>query len=242
MTKTEFLEKLAFELNHHKVADASEIVEEYEQHFTFKLADGYSEEEIAAKLGDPVGIAEQYDTVTADTKPRGKALTRIGIGIADFFFCILCTLLYAWEIVMTAFVIACAGIASILIANVKLAALSFIPYMPYHCAIILGIAFAALTILSLTGTVYFFGFIRQLTRSYIRFRKNKLSTVSGHGVLPSVSAYPKFSAKIKRLLRWSSLFAATIFAVCFITGFIACVISAGSVEFWHIWGWFGYHG
>ena len=53
MTKHEFMARLASELHKRNVADAADVTQEYEQHFAFKLADGYSEEEIAAKLGTP---------------------------------------------------------------------------------------------------------------------------------------------------------------------------------------------
>ena len=53
MTKSEFMTHLEHELRRRNVADAADGREEYEQHFAFKLADGYSEEEIAAKLGTP---------------------------------------------------------------------------------------------------------------------------------------------------------------------------------------------
>ena len=59
MKKTEFLNKLREELEKRNVADAADILEEYEQHFDLKLADGFFEEEIAARLGDlPAGRAE----------------------------------------------------------------------------------------------------------------------------------------------------------------------------------------
>ena len=51
MTRNEFMARLSAELRRNHVADAADTEEEYEQHFSFKLADGYSEEEIAAKLG-----------------------------------------------------------------------------------------------------------------------------------------------------------------------------------------------
>ena len=50
MTKHEFMARLASELRKRNVADAADVTQEYEQHFASKLADGYSEEEIAAKL------------------------------------------------------------------------------------------------------------------------------------------------------------------------------------------------
>lgn len=60
MTKNEFLSEFTEALNKLKIADAEDIVEEYRNHFDFKLADGYSEEEIAAKLGKPRDLAAQF--------------------------------------------------------------------------------------------------------------------------------------------------------------------------------------
>ena len=57
MTKQEYLAQLKNELKHNDISDEDEILSEYEQHFAFKLADGFSEEEIAAKLGAPAQIA-----------------------------------------------------------------------------------------------------------------------------------------------------------------------------------------
>lgn len=64
MTKNEFMAKLTDELKKRNIEDAADVAEEYEQHFAFKLADGYSEEEIAAKLGDPTALAAQFDAAT----------------------------------------------------------------------------------------------------------------------------------------------------------------------------------
>ena len=48
MTKSEFMTAPASELNQRKIADSDDILDKYRQHFAFKLADGYTEEEIAA--------------------------------------------------------------------------------------------------------------------------------------------------------------------------------------------------
>ena len=61
MTKSQFLQSLETELKSRRLPDAGEILEEYEQHFSFKLADGYTEQEIARKLGSPFEIAVQFD-------------------------------------------------------------------------------------------------------------------------------------------------------------------------------------
>ena len=65
MTKNEFLSRLSGALASRGVADAADILEEYESHFVYKLADGYSEEEIAAKLGDPTQLAGQFEAPSA---------------------------------------------------------------------------------------------------------------------------------------------------------------------------------
>ena len=106
MKKHEFMTRLANELHKRNVEDAADVLEEYEQHFAFKLADGYSEEEIAAKLGVPEELAAQ------------------------------------------------------------------------------------------------------------------------------------FAPKKKRRLRTPALVSLLLFAVCFVLGYAACALSAGSFQFWHVWGWF----
>ena len=77
MTKHEFMARLASELHKRNVADAADVTQEYEQHFAFKLADGYSEEEIAAKLGSPEELAAQFEsTDTAKKVGGGRAVLR----------------------------------------------------------------------------------------------------------------------------------------------------------------------
>ena len=240
MTKIEFLEILTSELKHNNVADAPDIIEEYEQHFAFKLADGYSEEEIAAKLGNPRDIAAQYDSGIKESAGGKKIITRIGLAVADLFFGILFILLSAWEIVMGAVTVAFGTLSICLIGELGKFPIFSIPEMPYHCAIILGIAFAALTVLTAVGTIYFFGFIKQLMRSFGRNRKNAIAAAEGKAMLPSLPSHPQFKGKTKRVLRNVSMIAVIVFAVCFIAGFVTCVITAGSIEFWHTWGWFGY--
>lgn len=73
MTRNEFVTQLTAEL--HKRNVAADVVEEYQQHVSFKLADGYSEEEIAARLGDPVALAAQFGEAEAGEKRHSAVLT-----------------------------------------------------------------------------------------------------------------------------------------------------------------------
>lgn len=74
MTRNEFVTQRTAELHKRNVA-AADVVEEYQQHFSFKLADGYSEEEIAARLGDPVALAAQLGEAETGEKRHSAVLT-----------------------------------------------------------------------------------------------------------------------------------------------------------------------
>lgn len=60
----------------------------------------------------------------------------------------------------------------------------------------------------------------------------------GDAMLPPLGIDPQLSAKTKRRLRSVTLVSLALSAACFVLGFIACAMSAGGVQFWHIWGWF----
>ena len=85
MTRNEFVTQLTAELQKRNVA-AADVVEEYQQHFSFKLADGYSEEEIAARLGDPVALAAQFGEAETGEKRHSAVLTQLWLVWADLFF------------------------------------------------------------------------------------------------------------------------------------------------------------
>ena len=80
----------------------------------------------------------------------------------------------------------------------------------------LALSFAALTVLLVVGCVYYAAFLRQLVRSFGRFQHNALASVSGEAALISLA----------------------LFAACFVLSYVVCALSAGSLQFWHAWGWF----
>ena len=80
--------------------------------------------------------------------------------------------------------------------------------------------------LSVVGCIWFFAFVRQIFRAYGRFHRNALAPCRG--------------AALRRRLRTVTLAALAVFAVCFVLAYIACSLCAGSLEFWHVWGWFDY--
>lgn len=238
MTKNEFMTRLMNELRRRNVADAAEVAEEYEQHFAFKLADGYSEEEIAAKLGAPEELAAQFADVPQAGAKRSAVLTWLWLVWADLFFGIFAALLLAFGAVQAACVLSFGLTGVCLIAD--LGALPFVslPSMPYWCGAILGLSLLALCVLSVIACIWYFAFCRQLFRSYGRFHQNTLAQSRGGAVLPSLPIVPQFAPKKKRRLRTMALVSLLLFAVCFVLGYAACTLSAGSFQFWHVWRWF----
>ena len=237
MTKNEFLTQLMNELNKNDVADTADIISEYEQHFAFKIADGYSEAEIAAKLGTPADLAAQFESGRAEKYSRiQKAVTIIGLGFADFFAGIFFILLFAWEVIVAAFSLASVVVSVCLIGGFNL--YSLLPPMPYWCGAVFGLSFAALAVLSAVGCVYFAAFIRQLMRSHSRFHHNVLASVSGRVSLPPLAVHPQFPVRINRRIRTVALYALALFAACFVLAMIVAMVSSGALGFWHAWGWF----
>lgn len=239
MTKTEFLATLSTELNKRNVPDAADIIGEYEQHFAFKLADGFSEKDICAKLEDPAVLAGQFAAGT-DTAGHAshRAMAVIGLCFSDFFGGMFFALLMAWGILMAAFSIACGGLSICLLGGLN--PFSLIPPMPYWCGAVFGVSFAALSVLIATGTVYFVVFLRQLLRSFGRFQHNALAKASGKAVLPELPIAAQLSARAGRRMRSVALLSLALFAACFVLGMIASMLSAEAFSFWHAWGWFGY--
>lgn len=239
MRKSEFLERLTKELSRKKVADIPDIIGEYEQHFAFKLADGFSEEEIVAKLGDPVQIAAQFrPEETVPIRKGSKAVAVLRLCFSDLFVGCFFILLAAWGIALATFSLCSAAIAVCLLGNFGPELL--IPAMPYSSAILFGLAMVAMAILSSIGCIYFCALTRQLGRAYRRVHHNIWATVSNGIVLPAVSIYPSFPLKVKCRLRRVMLLALFGFAVFSILGIFVSMACSGSLGFWHAWGWFGY--
>ena len=97
-------------------------MEEYDEHFDFKLADGYSEQEIAARLGDPVKLAAQFVPAAPGEKcPAGKkALTVTDLVLLDILAEMALVALVAFGVVLIAAAAALGSAGACLLARVAL--------------------------------------------------------------------------------------------------------------------------
>ena len=167
-----------------------------------------------------------------------KTVTVFGLCFADLLAGISFVCLAAFAVVLAASAIAFALAAVCLLFRMSPYAL--IPAMPYPAALLIGLALLALSVLFAAATLYFAAFLRQAARAFIRFQRNCLAGAQGAAVLPALSAQPQLAPKRKRRLRRVALLAAVVFAVLFVLGMLVSMLSAGAIQFWHTWGWFGY--
>lgn len=233
MTKNEYLAKLAGELKKSGVSDADDIVSEYEQHFAFKLADGFTEEEIAAKLGAPEAIAAQFESLgSRGSSGGGKAGLKILMGFCAVFEAMFYLLCLAWSLVVAASAVAFAALGVCLVGRLNIAGL--IPSMPYASALILGAASLALSVFFAAGTYYFFAYTRQFVKVSVHWHRHVLSG----GRYPSIPWNPQFSPRARRTLRAAVHWSVTVFGALFVLGMALSMILAGNLQFWHVWGWF----
>ena len=234
MTKNEYLTRLTQELKRNKIPDAEEICMEYEQHFAFKLADGYSEEEIAAKLGSPQRIASQFQRDISQESPgaEGRIFIKLAMSFVALFEAVIFLLFYCWILVVAAASLVSVAIGVCLIGQLNISGL--LPQMPYASAVVFGVSFLALAVILAVASYYFFVYIKQFVKASIRWYKSITSST----VLPPLSWYPKLSDHTRRTLRTMLVWSSAVFGVSFVLALILSVLHSGSLEFWHAWNWF----
>lgn len=238
MKKSEFIYILRRKLTAMNVADVEDIVLEYEQHFQNKIADGYSEEEIVTRLGDPDELASQFDTTDRNF---GKtkychALIVGGLVIVAIIVFLLFFLLFCWVVILGAFSLACAAVGTCLVFQFR--GFGLMPAMPYESAIIFAVSMLALAVLAAVGTIYFYLFMCQLFSAFSRWFKNALAYAGGRPLLPPLPVQPQMRPKFRRRLRTVRLVSLTVFTTSFVLGIIVSAVIAGELGFWHVWNWF----
>ena len=237
MNKQTYLSELTGQLKARNIDDIDEIVAEYDEHFTRKMADGYAEEEIAAKLGAPTEIALQFADVGsgADKKKSGRFLAGVGAIAADIFAVPFFIIMYAWLAVIGATSVASALTGICLIIRPLLPPdFLFIPPMPYVGGAFMGAMTIAFGVLAAVATVYSCALTVQMGKSYRRWHKNAFTG----GKYPPYAMHPVLKDHLRRRVRSIGLIALIVFGASFIIGFVVLSASAGSLGFWHVWHWF----
>lgn len=243
MTKNEFLSRLEAELEARCVPEPEDILGEYRRHFEYKMADGYSEEEIAARLGPPEELAAQFEPAAPAKSAKRAGTARAAVTWTGFVFLDIFVLSFFLVFACWVLVVACAAVAAGLTALCLLIPFDMQPYvnlpeMPYWCGAIYALALAALAVLSAEGCGYFSRLLVQLCRAYFRFHRNAIAAAAGRPVLPSLPCAPQLAPARRRRMRKVFLVSLIAFVLFAAAAFVTSVLTAGAVEYWHVWGWF----
>ncbi len=237
MKRNQYMAALEQALKARRVPDIDDILAEYAQHFEHKRADGFTEEEIAARLAKPEAIAAQFAELAAggETAPRQTSRVLVGVGLVccDVGIYLFYTVIWGFLIVLGAFSIAVGALAALLLLRGNIAGL--IPPMPYPGAALMGISFAGLTLLSVLGTRMCFLYSRLWYRGYLRWRKNSLTGAP----YPPYAPQPPASRRGQRATRLLTAVSLLVFGVFLTVAFIVLTVEANFGPFWHVFGWFG---
>lgn len=232
MTKKEYLDELRKELKSKNVKDIEDIIFEYEEHFNFKMEEGFTEEEIVKKLPAPKDIANEYAPKDIPVNKFEKGTKITGLTFLSIPLGMIYILMWASVGVLGLFSLACLVGGFSLITTINIGGI--IPYIPYLPALIIGIACFGLSVLSAIGTFYMFMYIKQWGKVYIRWCKN----IANNNPYPSISKQPKISKKLSSKLKLISAIGLVCFVTAFIIGYIFMCIASKSFEPWHVWNWF----
>ena len=238
MNKQQYTDQLRALLEAEQVPDVEDILAEYEQHFLMKLSDGFSEEEIAARLESPAAIAEQYAAQQQSESVRTvkrKPLLGPAMALLDVFAAISGLLLWICVPVLGALAAGSVTLGACMAAGYTF---SFAP-MPRYGSLLFGLIFTAMGVLSGAGTVYCVIYFRSLCRKYLRWHKRVL-----HGALaePSLPVRAAVGGRAGRRLRAVITVSLIAFLALFILYFVLMFAYTDFKPFWHALGWFGYQG
>ncbi|MDD3212139.1 MAG: DUF1700 domain-containing protein [Eubacteriales bacterium] len=233
MNKAQYLSALETSLQKMKVADTDDILADYEAHFARKALDGYTEEEIAHRLGNPDDIA--LDFQTDSPKPQGAKSHlwgRLAACLADIGAVVFFPVLFVCVLALLPSAVGVLLLGGYLVGGST--ALMGIPYMPLAGKLLMGGALIALAVLIALGGIWLFVLSKQMLRAYGRWHSNRWF---GRHELP-LPVTPQFVGKARRRLHRGTIFSAVSCLILFAAAYCVMSIQAGAPGFWHVWHWF----
>lgn len=227
MNKEVYLQELEKALRARNVADVSDILQEYEQHFDFKLGEGFSEEEIANKLEAPKIIAAQFP----GEHQQANVPVRVGLTFLAIFGVMVLVIMYGLILVFAAFSITVFALGICLIGDMNIAEL--IPTIPYIGGLMLGISFIGLAVVSTIATIWCYLYANQLVKAYIQWHKNTVMGCGGHR-----SFHPEISPCFRQWLKRIAIVAGIAGGVMLCVGLFYMFAYTDFKPFWHELNWF----
>lgn len=227
MNKGAYLQELEKALRARNVVDISDILLEYEQHFDFKLSEGFSEEEIANKLEAPKVIAAQFQ----GEHHQANISVRVGLTFLVIFGVMALIIMYGLILVFGGFSITVIALGTCLIGDMNIAGL--VPTIPYIGGLLLGLSFLGLGAVSAIATIWCYLYANQMVKAYIQWHRNTV-----RGSHSKVSLHPDISFGVRQWLKRIAIVAGIAGGVMLCVGLFYMFAYTGFKPFWHELNWF----
>jgi len=241
VNKTEFLDKLKIGLKENNVQDIDEILADYIAHFEYKIEEGFTEEEIARKLGNPKDLAKEYEQLDEKAQKSSKWVSVVGVGFASFAFSFLYIFMVSAVLVLAAAALASVFLGFSLITTVNISGAitsinlsGLINNIPYFSSFVLGLSMFAFAILISIGVIYSFLYVKHWGKRYLVWCR----CVCKQEKYVSQSLHPRLSKKLSSKLKLVAMICLLIFVATFAIGYFSLCISTKSFEPWHVLKWF----
>jgi len=164
----------------------------------------------------------------------------VGVVLTDLIAAPFLIALHLWVVLFGALSLLCfiagvsltAGLAEFSIGTVTVG----IPPMPYICSLFLGIAIIALALMSAVWTEICRIQVTQILMKIARWNKSLLCRMGPAS--PPVPLYPWITAGKRSAMRVIALTSLAVSAIALIASLGSMIITARSIEPWHVWGWF----
>ncbi len=179
MNKNDFLRQLSGRLTKMTKEEHDEIMADFNEYFACAAAEGKSEEETCARLGDPKKIAKEYYSqkmieeanAQKSFKSMGRAVAAsMGLGIANFFYAI-CVVAVGYIVIASLYIAVCsvglAGVVTFISSAILLGALPVAGFL----GVFAGAMLISLSVLGFIGVMKSAGLFAQGNMKFLNMTR-----------------------------------------------------------------------
>ena len=160
-------------------------------------------------------------------KTNNRVVSKIGLFFIDVIVVLLSILLIGLLVTLVIFSVSLLVIAVLLILELNIN--NLIPNIPYYNGLAIAISLILLSILSVLGSIYYTKVLKYLFTKYKNYH---------HSILTGNSTNTKVLLEDTPKLNKLTKIVLVSFVIALIFTIIYCIISSGSISFWHKWNWF----
>lgn len=172
-------------------------------------------------------LLNNKEVKVSNNKTNNRVVSKIGLFFIDVIVVLLSILLIGLLVTLVIFSVSLLVIAVLLV--LKLNINNLIPNIPYYNGLAIAISLILLSILSVLGSIYYTKILKYLFTTYKNYH---------HSILTGNSTSTKVSLEDTPKLNKLTKIVLVSFIIVLTLTIIYCIISSGSISFWHKWNWF----